>query len=79
VVAVEEAFLVWVCWDMFVYSLCMQRFICAFVVYYYIICLKKDILYMCKTWIQIKNGGKSHEKSVYHKLVSTKIVFPIRC
>jgi hypothetical protein len=35
--------------NMFVYVWCMQRFICAYVQYYYTICLKKDILYMCKT------------------------------
>jgi hypothetical protein len=68
---------------MFVYVWYMQRFIFAYAKYYYAICLKKDILYMCKTEIQnkkdIKNGGKSHEKSIYHKLVSAKIVFPTRC
>jgi hypothetical protein len=40
--------------NMFVYVWCMQRFICAYVQYYCMICPKKDILYMCKTEIQIK-------------------------
>jgi hypothetical protein len=43
---------------MFVYVGRMQRFICAYVVYQYAICLEKDILYMCKTEIQLKKDIK---------------------
>ena len=45
-------------WNMFGYVWHMQRFICTYAKYYYTICLKKDILYMCKTEIQIKKDIK---------------------
>jgi len=54
--------------NMFVYVWRMQRFIFAYVECYYAICLKKDILYMCKTEIQIKKRYKmevSHMKKVF--------------